>query len=609
MPQLRDSSSEERAAGESATVRGIGSTAPSEWASDAWKKDPHNTDFSRIFGIETEYGISVTRTRRHLDPSRAAMTMFEPVVSRQRSTNTYLTNGSRLYLDVGSHPEYATAEARTPRDAVAQDAAGEHIMRGLAKSARTRLAEELEEPALALHVYKNNVDAAGNSFGCHENYLLRRAVPLKRVEQALIPFLSTRLVWAGAGRVVEKDAAAGSSDGSAGSAGSEESVGSAGSAGSTGSSGSTERDFGYEIAQRAGVLDEAVSSATTRVRPMINTRDEPHANPDQFRRLHVIVGDSNRSQTSTWLRLATTHLVLCMIEQDVRDGDGDGDGEPGGSEPGNGGVGSGKPSSGRLFSLLESLPREVRENPLAVMKAASRGERAALATAVAAQRVYCDAAMSFTEVYHRKLVDSGSIESAELDEALRRWNEAVSAAEIVLAAADGELALDEADRFSENAAQPFDVVATLAAVMPGWVEWAAKLRLLQAFRARHAAAGFAQLEQIELAYHDIAGATVYEGMVARGGMPEIISTDEVARAAKQAPLGTRAQVRGDFVRHALDSHAEWSCDWTHIEVRNSAGGRHIEAQLLDPFGAHPSSAAKAVFSALADDAPAADAEF
>ena len=232
------------------------------------------------FGVETEYGVAVTGAERPVDAGQVAMTMFQPIVSRSRSTNTYLANGSRLYLDVGSHPEYATAEARDPREALAQDLAGEHVMRNLALKAQRKLRESYGAHA-TIHVFKNNVDSAGHAFGCHENYLVRRFVPLETIEHQLLPFLITRQLYTGAGRMTPD---------------------------------------GFQITQRADFLDEAVSSATTRSRPMVNTRDEPHADPDSFRRLHVIIGDSNRSQWSTWMKLAVTHLVLCAIEDAFRHG-------------------------------------------------------------------------------------------------------------------------------------------------------------------------------------------------------------------------------------------------------------------------------------------------
>ena len=542
MPQLRDSSS---------------SALP----------DVHDHDFSRIFGIETEYGLSLTQTAQRFDPSQAAMVMFEPVVSRNRSTSTYLTNGARLYLDVGSHPEYATAEARTPTDAVLHDAAGEEIMRRLAQKAQERLAIQLAQPKARLHLYKNNLDAAGNSFGCHENYLLRRSVPLASVEKALIPFLATRLVWAGAGHV---------------------------SAGESAHSGfGPERGFGYEISQRANVLDEAVSSATTRVRPMINTRDEPHANPDKFRRLHVIVGDSNRSQTATWLRMATTHLVLCMIEQSVRDAAGV-DTESASSQPGGGSDGSAiRVSDNPFLALLEALPSACTDNPTGLMKAVSRGERDAIVTALSVQRLYCNAASGFVRRYHDDLVASGSMGEQELDESIRVWDEAVAAGEYAFVE---EMNSTESDSGQAPLGSGVSGLEALANQMPDWVEWAAKLRLLEAYERRHAEAKLPAYEQIELTYHDITDAKVFEGLVQQGTMPHRVSQRRIEMAVHEPPTGTRAMVRGEFVRAASSSSAEWSCDWTHIEARNDS--RRYEARLLDPFETQMDASVREVFDAL-----------
>jgi proteasome accessory factor A len=393
-------------------------------------------------------------------------------------------------------------------------------------------------------------------------------------------------VWAGAGHVVSGGASVDSGVGAG--------VGVGHGLGS-----------GYELTQRADVLDEAVSSATTRVRPMINTRDEPHANPDEFRRLHVIVGDSNRSQTSTWLRLATTHLVLCMIEESVRErsaGDA-------GSLGGNGSFSAGDVGvmSEQLDALISVLPSMAREDPTALMKATSRGERDAVRDAFATQRLFCDAAAAFAREHREGLVSSGSIGEYELDEALRTWDEAIASGEYAFTAAANEeesdsRALDSGSAASGDSALSGAFIANLAEQMPAWVEWAAKLRLLEAFRARHAdstdaGATAAALEQIELAYHDIAASTVFEGLAkqedaevreegdfgggASSGLTRV-SAREVKLAMSEPPMGTRAMVRGEFVRKALSSHAEWSCDWTRLEVHDSTG-QHHEARLFDPF--------------------------
>src|SRR5918999_1548692 len=195
----------------------------------------------RIYGVETEYGVTCTfRGQRRLSPDEVARYLFRRVVSWGRSSNVFLRNGSRLYLDVGSHPEYATAECDDLSELVVHDKAGERILEGLLVDAEQRLAEE--GVTGDIYLFKNNTDSAGNSYGCHENYL---------------------------------------------------------------------------VSQRAEHIWEGVSSATTRSRPIINTRDEPHADAERYRRLHVIVGDSNMNEFTTFMKVGVTDLVLRMVEENT----------------------------------------------------------------------------------------------------------------------------------------------------------------------------------------------------------------------------------------------------------------------------------------------------
>ncbi|NMM99947.1 Pup--protein ligase [Bifidobacterium sp. DSM 109958] len=485
MPQLR----QERVAG----------------AEDDPSHGAHDHDFSRIFGIETEYGVSVTGTARPCDAGQVAMTMFRPVISRARSTNTYLANGARLYLDVGSHPEYATAEARDPMDALAQDAAGERVMARLAMDAQRTL-RETHGPDATVHVFKNNVDSEGHSFGCHENYLVRRAVPLDVIERELIPFLVTRPLFSGAGRVT--------------------------------------RD-GFQITQRADFLDDAVSSATTRSRPMVNTRDEPHADAERFRRLHVIVGDSNRSQVATWMKLATTHLVLCIIEEHRR-------------------TGGMSPFAGCALA-----------DPGAAIKAVSRDPsgraRLALAddvpvcrdrTALDVQRIYLAAAQRFVADH-------------------------AAAAETILPGAAQVLEL------WESALEAIACGDWMS--LAGWVDWAAKRRFVEAMTRRHPDIGFARLEQLDLAYHDIANGNVVPSLERHGSLRRLIDDAGVTRAVDEPPQDTRAALRGAFVARALRAGAQWSCDWTHVAL---TAPHRVECELLDPFDATPTDDYRNVMAAL-----------
>jgi len=235
----------------------------------------------RIFGIENEYGVTCTlRGQRRLSPDEVARYLFRRVVSWGRSSNVFLENGARLYLDVGSHPEYATPECDSVYDVVVHDKAGERILEGLVASAEERLAEEGIRGEIFL--FKNNTDSAGNSYGCHENYLVGRHGDFQRVVDTLIPFLVTRQIFIGAGKLLQ-----------------------------------TARGTVYSVAQRAEHIWEGVSSATTRSRPIINTRDEPHADAERYRRLHVIAGDSNMSEYATYVKLGTVAALLQMLEDDV----------------------------------------------------------------------------------------------------------------------------------------------------------------------------------------------------------------------------------------------------------------------------------------------------
>src|ERR671931_98610 len=235
----------------------------------------------RIYGVETEFGVTCTfHGQRRLSPDEVARYLFRRVVSWGRSSNVFLRNGARLYLDVGSHPEYSTPECDGVADLVVHDKAGERILEGLLVDAERRLREE--GIAGDIHLFKNNTDSAGNSYGCHENYLVGRHGEFSRLADVLVPFLVSRQILCGAGKVLQ-----------------------------------TPRGAVYCVSQRAEHIWESVSSATTRSRPIINTRDEPHADAERFRRLHVIVGDSNMSETTTLLKVGATDLVLRMVEAGV----------------------------------------------------------------------------------------------------------------------------------------------------------------------------------------------------------------------------------------------------------------------------------------------------
>ena len=239
----------------------------------------------RIFGLENEYGLSYTLNgQRHRSPDDVARYLFEKAIPSARHANVFLENGARLYLDTGFHPEYATPECDDVAELVIHDKAGERIVDDFRHRAETRLREDGMGGTILL--FKNNTDSAGNSYGCHENYLVSRDVPFQRLAEALSPFFVTRQIFAGAGKVLQ-----------------------------------TPRGFHYCLSQRAPHICQEISGATTSTRSIINTRDEPHAEAERYRRLHIIVGDSNMSEVATYLKLGTTALVLDMIEDGFFDRD------------------------------------------------------------------------------------------------------------------------------------------------------------------------------------------------------------------------------------------------------------------------------------------------
>ena len=233
----------------------------------------------RIYGLENEYGIICTSDRRGgkaLSIQNAVMYLFREIISGRMYPDVFLENGARFYQDIGCHPEYATPECDDVSDLVSHDKAGERIIERLSIAAERKM--QADGFLGRISVFKNNTDTPGNTYGCHENYLMDRRVSFRQLASQLIPFFVTRQVFAGAGKVK-----------------------------------STNRG-GYAISQRAQHIREEISIATTTARGIINTRDEPHADREKYRRLHVIVGDSNMSEFATYLKIGTTAIVLRMIE-------------------------------------------------------------------------------------------------------------------------------------------------------------------------------------------------------------------------------------------------------------------------------------------------------
>jgi proteasome accessory factor A len=263
---------------------------------------------AKVLGIETEYGIAggpdldpITsssiivnayaqqgRTRINWDfegetpdmdaRGRVDLTSFAPIVETHLA-NTVLTNGARLYVD-HAHPEYSSPECRTPREATLYDVAGEEIMRRA-----MGIANESLEASQSITLYKNNSDGKGNSYGTHENYLVRRDVEFAHLIRAMVPHFVSRQVVVGAGKVGAE------------------------------TEGALDYHPFFQLSQRAEFFEEIVGLETTLKRPIINTRDEPHSDAERFRRLHVIIGDANMSQMATFVKLGSTALLLASLEE------------------------------------------------------------------------------------------------------------------------------------------------------------------------------------------------------------------------------------------------------------------------------------------------------
>jgi proteasome accessory factor A len=418
----------------------------------------------RIFGIETEYGR--TRDAGPLTPEEAARALFADVVAWGRSSNVFLANAARLYLDVGSHPEYATAECDTLSDVIAQDAAGERILADLAATAQARL--NAEATPGTLHLFKTNVDAAGNSFGCHENYLVHRATDIAALHRALIPFLVARQVLVGAGHIL-----------------------------------SGPRGARYVYSQRADHMWESVSSSTTRSRPMINTRDEAHADASRYRRLHVIVGDSGICQATTLLKLGATDLVLRLTE-----------------------AGAPLPT----FPLADPI-RAIREISHSLggqgLVSLEDGGRVSGTDIVEA---YLDAVLT----WHADDAAPHPTDAAVLD----LWCRGVDALRTGdLTGIDTEL------------------------------DWAIKKRLIERYQERTGASLLdPRLARLELAYHDIGTQGLAPRLAAAGAMATVVGSDAVRDAIVHPPATTRAAIRGRFVAAARAAGADYSADWTHLKL-------------------------------------------
>ncbi|MFN0027734.1 MAG: Pup--protein ligase [Acidimicrobiales bacterium] len=425
----------------------------------------------RIFGIENEYGVTCTlRGQRRLSPDEVARYLFRRVVSWGRSSNVFLANGARLYLDVGSHPEYATPECDSIFDLVVHDKAGERILEQLLASAEQRLREEGIRGVI--YLFKNNTDSAGNSYGCHENYLTSRRDDFAYYAEVLIPFLVSRQIYAGAGKVLQ-----------------------------------TARGAIYCVSQRAEHIWEGVSSATTRSRPIINTRDEPHADAERYRRLHVIVGDSNMSEYATFLKVGVCSILLRMLED---------------------------PAVVLRDMTLENPIRAIREISHDIT--CRRRVRLANGREVSAldiQSEYLQRALRYA--------DTHDLSDLEI-KALEMWEHCLTTLE------SDPLKLDrECD----------------------WVIKYKLIEAYR--ERNELPLSHPKIALMDLQYHDVnTDRGLYYKMQQRGLVERICTDEDIDAAVDQPPQTTRAKLRGDFIRKAKEKKRDYTVDWVHLKLNDQA---------------------------------------
>ncbi len=425
----------------------------------------------RIYGIETEYGVTCTlRGQRRLSPDEVARYLFRRVVSWGRSSNVFLVNGARLYLDVGSHPEYATAECDSIGEVVVHDKAGERILEQLLDSAEERLRDEGIRGTI--HLFKNNTDSAGNSYGCHENYLTTRNDDLSHYSEILIPFLVSRQIYAGAGKVLQ-----------------------------------TARGAMFAVSQRAEHIWEGVSSATTRSRPIINTRDEPHADAEHFRRLHVIVGDSNMSEYTTYLKVGAMAVLLRMVED---------------------------PSCVLRDMTLENPIRAIREISHDLgMQRKVRLANGREASAFDIQSEYLNRALRYADT--KGLPDDEML-------ALQMWQHVMTQLE----------------------QDPFKLDREL-----DWVIKHNLIEAYRA--KHDLPLSDARVQLLDLQYHDIRrDKGLFYKLQDRGMIDRTLEDSEMLDAVETPPQTTRAKLRGEFIQRAKERKRDYTVDWVHLKLNDQA---------------------------------------
>jgi len=379
--------------------------------------------------------------------------------------NVILTNGARLYVD-HAHPEYSGPECTDPLAAVLWDKAGERVMEEAASAAAAI-------PGSApIQLYKNNTDNKGASYGCHENYLMSRATPFAEIVRHLTPFFVTRQVMCGAGRVGR---------------------------------GADGREDGYQISQRADFFEVEVGLETTLKRPIINTRDEPHADPEKYRRLHVIIGDANMSEFSTYLKLGSTALVLSMIEDRF--------------------LGTDLAIDGPVAEL-----RAVSHDPSCRHLIPLRDGRKL--TAIQIQAEYAELARKYTQNKFGADVD--------------------------------DLTADVLDRWESVLTRLADDPMQLA----GELDWVTKLQLIDGYRSRDKLAwNHPRLQLVDLQYADVRSERgLYNKLASAGRVKRLLKEEDVTWAITNPPEDTRAYFRGRCLQKYPDSVAAASWDSVIFDI-------------------------------------------
>ena len=414
-------------------------------------------DIPRARRARWDYEVeSPLRDARGFDLGAPSMAPSDPDVEDLGAANVILTNGARLYVD-HAHPEYSAPEVTNARDAVIWDKAGERVMEEAAMTAATVPGQP------RLQLYKNNVDGKGASYGTHENYLMSRSTPFTSVIAGLTPFFTSRQVITGSGRV---------------------GVGVAG------------EEAGFQLSQRSDYIEVEVGLETTLKRGIINTRDEPHADAERYRRLHVIIGDANLAEYSTYLKVGTTALVIDMIEAGVRF------------------------DHLKLADPVRAVHAISHDPTLKTTVELSNGRKF---TGLDIQHAYMEMAAE-----HVDRTDQDSVTR----HVLKTWAEV----------------LDALRRDPQECADRLD--------------WPAKLRLLEGFRARDGLQwNSPRLHLVDLQYSDVRlDKGLYNRLVARGSMKRLVSEDEVRAAITEPPSDTRAYFRGRCLERYPNSIAAASWD-------------------------------------------------